>query len=254
MALINTLGEIGNAIREKTGGTDLIPLKEMASAIRGISTGEQENTIDNTYYMVNFNSAFVGAEFPENYELVLRIRYIENNGSSFNGTFNNCGNLKTLKLINERNADKALNITNTFARGLSKTPTLELIDLTEFNRKFSTCLNAFRYQEKLKSVLGKLNLSECTSTSNIFQNCYALEEIEFESETIKLSISFAQSSKLSATSIQSIIDGLATVETAQTLTLPKTLSAEAEAVVSANIEEIDEKIVIKGKEGWTLAR
>ncbi len=39
MALINTLNDIGNAIREKTGGTELIPLKEMASAIQGISSG-----------------------------------------------------------------------------------------------------------------------------------------------------------------------------------------------------------------------
>lgn len=40
MALINTLTEIGNAIREKTGGTKLIPLKEMASAILTITTGD----------------------------------------------------------------------------------------------------------------------------------------------------------------------------------------------------------------------
>ena len=39
MALINELNGIGNAIREKTGGTDLIPLKEMANAIRNISGG-----------------------------------------------------------------------------------------------------------------------------------------------------------------------------------------------------------------------
>lgn len=39
MALINELTNIGNAIREKTGGTALIPLKEMASAIQGISSG-----------------------------------------------------------------------------------------------------------------------------------------------------------------------------------------------------------------------
>lgn len=225
MALINTLGEIGNAIREKTGGTELIPLKEMASAIRGISTGEQGNTIDIAYYINNLNAAFSGAEFPENFELVLRIKYLANSGSSFNGTFNNCANLKTLKLINENNTDLSLNVSNAFARGLGKTPTLELIDLTEFNRKFSYCLNTFRYQEKLKSILGKLNLNECTSTANIFQNCYALEDIEFESGTINLSISFAQSSKLSANSINSIIDGLATVGTKQTLGLHSTVSS-----------------------------
>ena len=44
MALINTLNDIGNAIREKTGSTELIPLKEMASAIQGISSGGGSNT------------------------------------------------------------------------------------------------------------------------------------------------------------------------------------------------------------------
>ena len=52
MALINELTNIGNAIREKTGGTALIPLKEMASAISGISSGTEYTNIvyneDNT--------------------------------------------------------------------------------------------------------------------------------------------------------------------------------------------------------------
>ena len=39
MALINELNIIGNAIREKTGGKELIPLKEMASAILSIQGG-----------------------------------------------------------------------------------------------------------------------------------------------------------------------------------------------------------------------
>ena len=52
MALINELTNIGNAIREKTGSTELIPLKEMASAIQGISSGTEYTNIvyneDNT--------------------------------------------------------------------------------------------------------------------------------------------------------------------------------------------------------------
>jgi hypothetical protein len=51
-----------------------------------------------------------------------------------------------------------------------------------------------------------------------------------------------QSSKLSATSVQSIIDGLATVETAQTLTLAK-------AIVLTDTQ----KATINAK-GWTLAQ
>lgn len=49
MALINELGNIGNAIREKTGGTELIPLKEMADAILSISGGESVGYSSITY-------------------------------------------------------------------------------------------------------------------------------------------------------------------------------------------------------------
>ena len=39
MALTDKLTAIGNAIRSKTGGTDLIPLADMPAAIEGISGG-----------------------------------------------------------------------------------------------------------------------------------------------------------------------------------------------------------------------
>lgn len=40
MALTDKLTAIGNAIRSKTGGTDLIPLADMPAAIEGIPSGE----------------------------------------------------------------------------------------------------------------------------------------------------------------------------------------------------------------------
>lgn len=43
MALINKLSAIGDAIREKTGSTDLMTLDEMPSAIAGIQTGGGED-------------------------------------------------------------------------------------------------------------------------------------------------------------------------------------------------------------------
>lgn len=49
MALIDTLNGIGNAIREKTGGTELIPLKEMADVILSISGGESVGYSSITY-------------------------------------------------------------------------------------------------------------------------------------------------------------------------------------------------------------
>lgn len=131
---------------------------------------------------------------------------------------------------------------------------LETLDLTEFNAKTDTIYMMFYMCTAIREILSEIDFTECTTTTYAFQGCTNLETFTPKANSIKISIGFPSSSKLSATSIQSIFDGLATVETAQTLTLPKTLSTEAESVVSANIEEIDGEIRIKGKEGWTLAR
>jgi hypothetical protein len=88
---------------------------------------------------------------------------------------------------------------------------------------------------KLVSLIGEFDMSKCTNTGYAFANCSALEEIYFKPETIKISINFAHSSRLSANSIQSIIDGLATVETAQTLTLHSSIvvSDEQKATIKS---------------------
>ena len=86
-----------------------------------------------------------------------------------------------------------------------------------------------------------LDISLVTTTSHAF-DCDNLREIRFVSETIKKPIDFSKCSKLSAQSIQSIIDGLATVTTAQTLTLN-----------SAIVLTDEQKASITAK-GWTLAQ
>ena len=76
MALINTLNDIGNAIREKTGGTELIPLKEMASAIKNIAGGQ--NPFE---YATSFQSMFYNSVFPEGYELEIYAPNVTDLGS-----------------------------------------------------------------------------------------------------------------------------------------------------------------------------
>lgn len=71
--------------------------------------------------------------------------------------------------------------------------------------------------------------------------CEHLREVRFVENGIPASMGF-QSAKLSAESIQSIIDGLATVETAQTLTLKSAITLTDE-----------QKATIYNK-GWTLAQ
>ena len=129
---------------------------------------------------------------------------------------------------------------------------------------FTSHNNLFRNTGKLKYVKG-VNMSRSTAARFMFTNsaietieepldfshvsdptnafaCDHLIEVRFVSETIKKTISFNRCAKLSAQSIQSIIDGLATVTTAETLTINKaiTLTDEQKATITAK--------------GWTLAQ
>lgn len=177
----------------------------------GYAKAESENPF---YYATRLDNVMGGATFPENYEAVIKLKKAP---KVCNYIFNNCSRgLKSVKMISEDQSNvvefvSSLNLSDTGRA------TLEVVDLSEFNKKFSTLNMAFRYQAKLKSILGALDLSECTNTTNAFLGCNALEDIEFVPNTIKININFAYSNNLTAKSIQSIIDGLATVETAQTL-------------------------------------
>lgn len=96
----------------------------------------------------------------------------------------------------------------------------------------------------IETIEEPLDISQVTKVNNT-QNAFAcdnLREIRFVSGTIKVNIDFSRCSKLSAQSIQSIIDGLATVTTAQTLTINKgiTLTDAQKASITAK--------------GWTLAQ
>lgn len=141
--------------------------------------------------------------------------------------------------------------------------TIERIDFYIAN-PFTTHNGFFRGTSKLKYVKGvnmsnsknmglmfsgsgieiieePMDISQVTTTQNAFA-CDNLIEVRFVSETIKISINFSRCSKLSAQSIQSIIDGLATVTTAQTLTINSTI-----------ILTDAQKASITAK-GWTLAQ
>lgn len=117
--------------------------------------------------------------------------------------------------------------------------------------KFSSnTYNVFRDCSNLKSIIGAIDgtlMSRWVPTgignSNCFSGCSKLEDIEFKAETINASIDFSVTSKLSAVSIQSIIDGLETITTAKTITfsalLVNPLTSQQEAEIQAK--------------GWTLA-
>lgn len=202
MALIDKLTAIGNAIREKTGTTDLIPLADMPQAIRNIESGGASEGNYKEVFNALYNASLMNSDIE-------RIDfYIANPFTSHNGFLRNTKKLKYVKGVN-----------------MSSSKDIRLM--------FSG--------STIETIEEPLDISQVTYTANAFV-CTELKEIRFVSETIKLSLDFGNCSKLSAQSIQSIIDGLATVTTAQTLTLNS-------AIVLTDAQ----KASITAK-GWTLAQ
>lgn len=111
-----------------------------------------------------------------------------------------------------------------------------------FSTKNVTLFGATFSGSTVKKIIGVLDFSSATSVNNMFNACTNLQEVTFAPNTLSISISLIDSSKLTSESIQSIIDGLATVTTAQTLTLNKAIALTDE-----------QKATINAK-GWTLAQ
>lgn len=78
--------------------------------------------------------------------------------------------------------------------------------------------SAFKYCELLETIQEPLDFSNVNNMTEVFYNCGALKNVFFVPETIKVSL-IISSSVLSDESIESILKGLAPVETTQTLTV-----------------------------------
>ena len=125
---------------------------------------------------------------------------------------------------------------NGFFRGTSKLKYVKGVNMSQ-----SKNMGLMFSGSGIEVIEEPLDISQVTMTSNAFA-CDNLREIRFVPETIKRVLDFSRCSKLSAQSIQSIIDGLATVTATQTLTLNKaiTLTDEQKASITAK--------------GWALAQ
>ena len=124
----------------------------------------------------------------------------------------------------------------------SNASNLEEVVLNFLTKNIKDYTSSFTNCKKLIKINGVLDFSSATNVSYMFASCADLKEVTFKPNTLSLSISLNGSSKLSADSIQSIIDGLATVGTAQTLTLAKAI-----VLTDAQKKAIQDK-------GWTLVQ
>lgn len=118
------------------------------------------------------------------------------------------------------------------------------INITEIELKNThnnkNAVQIFHNCANLSKVVG-LDFTSVEDATNAFFNCSSLKDITFVAKTIKVDTSFAYSPLLTNESKQSIIDGLATVETAQTITFHKDVKILQAQVDSANAK------------GWTVA-
>lgn len=200
----------------------------------GVEKGKA-GSVDWLEYATCMYNLFRQTQFEENTELVINFGTKTNasyDALSFNQTFMRALGLKAVK-IKTREKGFTLSAPNMFYSVTS----IESIDFSDCEPMFSNIAGAFFVCKNLKSVFGKLDVKNCTSFANFVKGCGALEDIDFVEESIKADISFAQSPLLSDTSIQSIIDGLATVETQHTITfhadVKAKLTEEQKATISA---------------------
>ena len=167
---------IADKLRAKLSTNDTITIDEMPSKIDEVSDKAFDSTSSPLYYYATtLNNLFAGAVFPENYEAVIKVKKAPTASSYI---FHQCHNLKSAKLISEDNTN-IISLYSSF-RNTVATPTLETVDLSEYNTRCKNVQETFRGLKKLKSILGTLDLSECVTAdtvSNIIYECLALEDI-----------------------------------------------------------------------------
>lgn len=238
---------VADAIRSKSGTAEKLDFPHgMKQSIESISSGggvSGDNPLD---YATNISNAFQNSYSDTIHEMDVSFgnKTVPNNNviMFIERAFNNAKNIKSIKVSCGYDLN---NVSWHYGFGCDVGEyILTKIDISGIVKNKPNSINGFVLRRiSLVEIIGAIDLSVCTVTLNAFLSCDSLEEVRFVQNTIKVSIAFTQSKFLSDESIQSIIDGLATVETTQTLTL--------HADVKAKLTET-QLAKITGK-NWTLA-
>ena len=212
--------------------------KKIVTNLPEADDGAESNLFE---YVTNMNELFRGCTFPTNYELVI-------NAPNFLETIDRIirysKGLKSVKLVGNVN-----NNTTTMQYGFQQYTNdtlLEIIDFSEWGNgevRVTYSNSAFNGCVKVHTINGVFDFSNAVNVNSMFDECRVLENVTFKANTLTKSISLRQSNLLSDASIQSIIEGLAAVDTAQTLTLHADVKAK---LTQTQIDTITSK-------NWTLA-
>ena len=149
--------------------------------------------------LTDYASLFEGANFPANTELTV---YVGKNITSLLAMFASATNLKKVKLVGD---NTGCEMERMFAS--SSVEEVDFSGLTLFqsfgaSATFDSC-------QSLVNVLGVLD-GKLNNVSWGFENCPKLETVRFKKESIMCDINIAESPKLTAATVQSIIDGMTT--------------------------------------------
>lgn len=155
---------------------------------------------------------------------------------TFNNPFYNC---KVLESIEQFNVSSATSLASLFAQSNN----LKSIDFVNSTSKVTNFSNLFNGKTVLETVKG-LDLSGATNLASMFASCSNLKNITFVENSIKINFNLGSSSLLSNESIQSLINGLATVETAQNLTIHNDVATKLTDEQKATISSKNWNIVI----------
>lgn len=203
----------------------------------GAIGGDSEILITN---LARLDGIFRNAKFEKPIEIILRPVSIYGANINMSNFCDGAANVKTVKIEYDSGE-----LTWILSNAFKNCNELTTVDLGEKIKISSSNASAFSYAGMLEEIKTELDCTSASSVSSMFVRCYKLREVRFTPKSILLSISFIDSSLLSAESIQSIIDGLAdlTGGTAQTLTF--------HADVKAKLTE--EQLTSITSKNWTLA-
>ena len=214
---------------------------EAAHGIALEPTATTSDIIDNIVkipplqYVSSVEGLYYGAMLPEGAELVVYLPEHHN----LSDMFRECKELKKVKLIGNEILFP-VSLDNTF----NQCQNLEEVDFTEYALLIQQMSACFNMCKSLVRILGEFDLTGYLNQSLVFLQLNKLQEIRLKKGSASVNLTLAQSPMLSEKSVESIVEGLATLEPEQARNL------KLNSAVVAKITD-QQRSTIYSK-GWTL--
>lgn len=249
MAIIDKLKEIGNAIREKTGKTELILLSDIPKEIdtvfnegRKAQNSDFWDAFQNDGDRTDYYAGFAGVGWTN--ELFKPKHSINPIGSAY-GIFQKSmisGDL--VEIAKEQNIEIDFSNATSLQYAFANTAFSRIGVINASN--CASLIRAFETNLTLK-IIDKIVLNDkgTTSLANAFNACSALEEIRFDGVIGANDINFESCKLLSRESLMSIINALKD-RSGESTAFTCTLGAENLAKLTAD------EIKTATDKGWTL--